>query len=98
MCLYKEMWMNLLQHDGSDPLSMVGELEWLSVPSNLIFQIFQIFYPESFQSFYLVNKYWVGQKFHNILWKNPNEIFGQPNIYVPGMSGWKTEAREKETL
>ena len=30
-------------------------------------------------------KYWVGQKvcsdfFHNILWKNPNNFLGQPNI------------------
>ena len=36
----------------------------------------------------VLTKYWVGQKvvwvFHKTAWKNPNELFGQPDIYILG--------------
>ena len=45
--------------------------------------------------------YWIGQKvvwvfFYNILWKNGNELFGQPNKLVRSL--WRTVCRFLEEL
>lgn len=36
---------------------------------------------------YISSIYWVGQKFCNIFQKNPNKLFGQPNINKSKLNG-----------